>query len=192
MVFPVRVVIPTIPSRREFLEKHCLPTVIENDPAEVVVVRGDGGAPEKRNRGATGNTQPYLLFVDDDSRLLSGSLGQMYAAAEITRAAFVYSDFNRRPSGGVFNAGTFSVDRLRRNNYIDTTSLVRAMSFPGFDEKLLRFQDWDLWLTIIGRGGTGMYIRDQTLFEKWKIDDGITEKVPEAEARRVIVEKHGL
>jgi GT2 family glycosyltransferase len=191
MALPVRVVIPTIKSREKFLETLCLPTVINNDPADIVVVRGDGSAPQKRNRGARGTTWKYLLFVDDDSRLLPGCIAAMVDMMELTDASFCYSDFQMQPQGGRFTAGRFNPERLQTGNYIDTTSLIRAEAFPGFDENILRYQDWDLWLTITKSGGRGVYL-EKLLFEKWKIDVGITESVTDSDARGALVAKHGI
>ena len=44
--------------------------------------------------------------------------------------------------------------------YIHTTSLIRAEHFPasGWDEHITRLQDWDLWLTILEQGHTGVWI----------------------------------
>ena len=41
---------------------------------------------------------------------------------------------------------------------------MRAEVFPGFDEDLKKFQDWDLWLTIGEKNGRGIWI-DQVLFQ---------------------------
>jgi hypothetical protein len=35
---------------------------------------------------------------------------------------------------------------------------MRREVFPGFDENLESLQDWDLWLTIVARGGKGKYV----------------------------------
>jgi hypothetical protein len=48
-------------------------------------------------------------------------------------------------------------------NYIHTTSLIRREHFPGFDPAIRRFQDWDVWLTMVGQGRTGVFI-DEELF----------------------------
>jgi hypothetical protein len=47
--------------------------------------------------------------------------------------------------------------------YIHTSSLIRRADFPGFDETLKKFQDWDLWLSIAESGGKGVWI-DKMLF----------------------------
>ena len=43
-------------------------------------------------------------------------------------------------------------------NYIHTSSLVRRSAFPGFDEDIKRFQDWDVWLTMAEQGKKGIYL----------------------------------
>jgi hypothetical protein len=42
--------------------------------------------------------------------------------------------------------------------YIHTTSLIRRDHFVGFDPSLKRFQDWDLWLTMMEKGDHGYYL----------------------------------
>jgi hypothetical protein len=51
----------------------------------------------------------------------------------------------------------FDAQRLRRHNFISTMSLVRRADHPGFDESLVRAQDWDLWLTMLEQGKVGVY-----------------------------------
>jgi len=51
--------------------------------------------------------------------------------------------------------------------YIHTTSLIKKDYFPGFDENIKRFQDWDLWLTMLQSGHTGYFINQiLNFFEK--------------------------
>lgn len=200
MTYPVSVVIPSMPSRRDFLVGRCLPSVFANDPSEVIVLVGDENGNVKRNLGATATTAPYLLFVDDDSVLRPDCIKKMLA--EFDRdpgAAFVYANFERfilpgvsyPGPPGVKVCGPFYLDTLRLGNYIDTKSLLRREKFPGFDPSIRRFQDWDLWLTIAKNGGRGRWI-NETLFELWQIDEGISVEVPEGESLSVIREKHAL
>jgi hypothetical protein len=98
-------------------------------------------------------------------------------------------------------------------NYIHTTSLIRREQFPGFDSAIKRFQDWDLWLTILERGGRGTFIQDE-LFQIVEISGrrGISQWRPSimyhipwkwtgwtpssvekyGNAREIILKKHGL
>ena len=200
MRHPVSVVIPTIESRLDFLMKSCLPSVYANRPSQVIVVGGDDwNGNEKRNSGAQAARQPYLLFVDDDSAPTANAVERMLAVIQSTGADIVYgcyrftvackTDF--KPPVGLISPGKWNPDRLKRENYIATTSLIRASAFPGFDPKILRFQDWDLWLTMAAAGARGVYIPDLVV-EKFVIDQGISARVPEDEARTAIARKHGL
>lgn len=200
MTYPVTVVIPTIDSRYEFLTKRCLPSVKAAGPAQIVVVFGDRNGNRKRNEGARAATQPFLLFVDDDSEVRSDCLQKMiYAFDRDPDAAFAYSNYcvsvqpgidYVNPSGNMY-PGTWNVDRLRKGNYIDVTSLIRMDRFFGFDPDLERFQDWDLWLTLIADRRHGTYVQEN-LFMKCVIDQGITARIPEREAKEIVMRKHGL
>lgn len=195
MSYPVSVVIPTIDSRRDFLFNHCLPSVQLADPAQLIVIFGEGNGNEKRNAGARAATQPYLLFVDDDSQISSDILREMVWMLEAHQeASIAYSGYRtilKAHHAKDAYPGKWNPDRLRRENYIDTTSLIRRSTFPGFDPAIRRFQDWDLWLTMSTHGARGVYI-SKTLFDKHVIDENVSAKVPENEAREAIVRKHKL
>lgn len=198
MTHPVCVVIPTIDSRRGFLTNRCLPSVQAAGPEQVVVVFGSQDGNTKRNAGARATMARYLLFVDDDCEVNRNILDRMVEALESDPGAEIAYSEHRvlREMDGVrygndISPGKWSVERLRERNYIDTTSLIRASAFPGFDPAIRRFQDWDLWLTMATRGARGVYV-PYCLFDKFVIDDGISATVPEAEARQAIIRKHSL
>jgi hypothetical protein len=83
------------------------------------------------------------------------------------------------------------VERLRRENYISTMSLIRRTAFPGWDESVLRLQDYDLWLTMSMRGYRGAYV-PRVLFAALYVDKGITRTDGYADALRVVHRKHGI
>lgn len=121
------------------------------------------GAGAARNAGAREAKGEYLLFLDADAEMAPEALEKFLAALESNPgAAFAYSSF----CFGWKKFGNLAWDagRLKKENFIHTTSLIRKEKFPGFDESLRRFQDWDLWLTITDRGGKGVWIPD-TLFK---------------------------
>jgi hypothetical protein len=108
-------------------------------------------------------------------------------------------------------AGHFDEDKLRQNNFIMTTSLMRRHDFPYFDESLKRFQDWDLWLTMSESGKVATYL-PEFLFFIIPHKNGISSWLPKIaykkpwsmlpffkkrvmayeEARKIIMQKHGL
>jgi glycosyltransferase involved in cell wall biosynthesis len=117
----------------------------------------NGGAPAARNAGARIAQGEALFFADADIEMAPEGLGLLSEALEKNeRASFAYGDFN---FGSVtMQAREFSLDALRKTNYISTMALVRRAIFRPFDERLKRFQDWDLWLSLAERGATGVYV----------------------------------
>jgi len=86
----------------------------------------------------------------------------------------------------------FSAERLLQTNFISTMSLIRTEAFPGFDERIQRLQDWDLWLTMLEQGKIGAYC-GATVFST-KVRNGITKngRMGWDEANKIIKQKHNL
>jgi glycosyltransferase involved in cell wall biosynthesis len=196
---PISVIIPHRQARGDWFRRNCLPQVIENNPAEIIIEDWEGGACEKRNIGAAKASQPFLMFVDDDSYLYEFALVEMLRALKTDPGAtFAYSDARhvKYPGipypneNGIRRAMPWNVKALKNGNYVETMSLLRREAFPGFDSKMKRFQDWDLWLTLSEKGHRGVYI-PQTLFELHHFDVGISASIPLDESLAAIRLKHG-
>lgn len=195
---PVSVVIPHTKNREDFFHRVCLPSVILNRPAQIIVVDREGGSAEKRNEGAAKAKYPYLLFVDDDGELESDAIQAMLdGLAQDPTAVFAYGDItfvsHVHPVGEITKvAVAWDLDTLRRSNYIDVTALMRREAFPGFDVNITRLQDWDLWLTVAGRGGRGTYIRRGTHRNHRLSDDCISMRENLEINDQRVREKHGI
>lgn len=115
------------------------------------------GAPSARNAGFRLSRGEYVLFWDADVIGEPQMIEKLYRALVNTPdASFAYCSFvigNKKMPAQAFDAAA-----LRRQNYICTMSLMRRDAFPGFDESLARFQDWDLWLTMVERGSMGVWV----------------------------------
>jgi glycosyltransferase involved in cell wall biosynthesis len=122
------------------------------------------GANTARNRGFKEARGEYLLFCDADitmdPEMLKTMLDALYQYPE---AAYTYSSF--KFGFKTFKLWEFDAEKLKQMPYIHTTSLIRRECFPpsGFDEKLKKFQDWDLWLTMLEAGHQGVWI-DKVLY----------------------------
>ncbi|MBI4256562.1 glycosyltransferase family 2 protein [Candidatus Uhrbacteria bacterium] len=120
------------------------------------------GAPVARNHGFEKSSGELVIFWDADVIAKPMMLKRLEdALKENHKAAWAYSSFwwGRR----LFQGRPFSAEALRSQNYIHTTALIRRDDFPGFDESLKRFQDWDLWLTMSEQGKVGVFV-DEALY----------------------------
>ena len=120
------------------------------------------GSNPARNRGFKEARGEYLLFCDADLILDPTMLAKMKKALEdnpLASYAYVSFTYGRK----TFHLFPFTAERLRSMPFIHTTSLIRTKDFPGFDEKIRRLQDWDLWLTMLERGKSGILV-DEVLF----------------------------
>jgi glycosyltransferase involved in cell wall biosynthesis len=128
----------------------------------VIINQANQGAAAARNRGAAKATGQFIIFWDADVIAQPTMLATMHQTLrQHPEASYAYSSF--RFGFKVFQLWPFNGERLKKMPYIHTTSLIRRQDFPGFDPQLTRFQDWDLWLTMLDAGNSGYFI-DQVLF----------------------------
>ncbi len=164
------------------------------------------GAPAARNRGFREAKGDYLLFCDADAILYPEFLITMKEALDNNLDyAYSYSSFYWGTK--LFKLAPFSAEKLKKEPYIHTMSLIRRSDFPqtGWDESIKKFQDWDLWLTMLKSAKQGLFI-DKVLF---KVLPGgtISTWLPSFcyksmpflplvkkynQAKKIILEKHGL
>lgn len=194
------------------------------DRLPITFVRQENrGAAAARNRGFnlchSGASQSeaiessqgdFVIFLDADITLRPDCLEKMkQALEEHPEASYAYSSF--KFGWKTFACGPFDPERLLQMPYIMTTSLIRAKDFPGFDESLKKFQDWDLWLTMLEHGKIGVWVPDVLLRAAprkggmslwlpsfvhqipWPIFGWMPREVRKyREAERIIREKHQL
>ncbi len=140
-----------------------------------VVYQENQGAPRARNKGAELARGEYLLFVDADTLLYPQCLEKMVETLlSHPEASYAYCDYKMTGwREGIHKASPFDPELLRKTNYISCTSLVDIKVFPGWDPKIRGLQDWDLWLTLLDQGHTGVYL-PEVLFEAIQREDSIT------------------
>lgn len=133
----------------------------QND-VQLIRFEKNRGAPAARNEGFRRSKGEYLIFLDADAVLRPDALERMVQALEThPEADFAYPSF--RFGWKTFKGRSFDEKALHESNYIHTSALIRRDAFPGFDESLKKFQDWDLFLTMAERGSRGVWI-DEVLF----------------------------
>jgi len=149
----------------------------ENKNNIKIITQKNQGSNPARNRGFLDSKGDKIMFLDADGILVNTALQKLKAALNTSNAAFAYSDFDF--GGKKCKAGKFDETKLRENNYIHTSALINRKDFEGFDSKIKRFQDWDLWLTMLESGKKGIYV-EETLM-KFTIEyKGISTWMPKA------------
>lgn len=171
-----------------------------------VITQKNAGAAVARNQGFKETHGDFVIFWDADTVAHPKMLEKMLAALLVHDTAdYVYCRY--KFGWKTMKSQHFSPKALQEYNYIDTTSLMRREAFKGFDESLKRFQDWDLWLTMMRAGSNGIFL-PEVLFRKIVhgrvgISDWIpsfvyklpwkSKKVEKYDAaRHVVFKKHGL
>jgi len=128
----------------------------------VVAHPASRGRSATRNLAATASIAPYVAFLDDDDRLLEGSLGARVDALEaIPSAVLAYgravaTDVEGRVREGARGTEPTRTtvrdgleDQLRGRSLLPSTVCMRRAAFDavgGFDEDLATGEDWLLFL----------------------------------------------
>ncbi|MBI4598572.1 glycosyltransferase family 2 protein [Candidatus Uhrbacteria bacterium] len=179
----VSVIIPTYQHARTIA--RCLDSVLAQTlPADEVIVVNDGstdgvhaalhpydgrivlidqenqGSNPARNRGFAASRGDRVVFCDADVIMRPDMLERLSAALDAdAKAGYAYCGF--RFGWKRFPSFAFDGSLLKRMNYIHTTAMIRREAFPGFDVAIRRFQDWDLWLTMLARGWHGTFVGEE-------------------------------
>lgn len=172
----------------------------------VLINQKNHGAPAARNKGLEIANGEYLIFWDADTIGRPDMISKMVKALENnTEASYAYSGFMF--GWKKFKSLPFDPERLKKMNFIDTTSLIRKQDMLKFDESLKKFQDWDLWLNLLSKNKTGIFIPEILYKKIVNGRKGISEWLPKfiyrlpwklqsvrryEQARSLILSKYGL
>ncbi|MBI5038047.1 MAG: glycosyltransferase family 2 protein [Candidatus Kerfeldbacteria bacterium] len=128
-----------------------------------IIYQKNLGASAARNAGFKVSKGEYVLFCDADVVLTNTMISDMLSElSRNPRSAYCYSNF--KFGFHTFDLFPFDANRLKKENYISTMSLIRRERFIGFDESLYKFQDWDLWKRMLERGDTGCWVNKRLFY----------------------------
>lgn len=182
-------------------------TVVEDfDDSRVELLEHDKnkGAAAARNTGIREATGEFIAFQDSDDEWHSEKLQkQMDIFTDAPPSVGVvytgFWDFDNgtktyRPGRGIESKEGDVHNSLLEQNFVTTqAAVVRSQCFAkvgGFDERLPRFQDWELWIRV-SREYTFKLI-DEPLVMAYDRPDSITNDLEAlVEARKIIIQKHG-
>lgn len=123
------------------------------------VVIEHGGAPKARNAGFKVSKGRYISSWDADC-FAKPEMAEMWMNAfeRNPTAAFVYSGYEFINEEGGYDSEQFDAYSLECGNYIASMFPVKREFYPGWDESLLAAQDWDFWLSVVEKGGQGVFL----------------------------------
>lgn len=122
------------------------------------------GAPAARNHGFRESKGDFLFFCDADAVLEPNALEILLGVLnQYPGASYAYPSFKWGKK--LFKGRPFDPIALKKEPYIHTMALIRRSDFPevAWDESIKKFQDWDLWLTMLENNKVGIFV-DSFLF----------------------------
>jgi len=158
------------------------------------------GASATRNRGAAKAKGGYLFFCDNDLVLRPTCISDLYLALRSDpEAKWSFGKFYI--DGNLFNENKDPFPPERKGTIewmyyfhgMSTMSLIDASVKPHFDEKMKRFNDWDLWLILNEKGYRGVFC-DKVLFTTENRRTGIS-KISSEDIKKwkmKLIEKHQI
>ncbi len=159
---------------------------------KIIQIKDKGkGANWARNEGFKQVNTEFVLFSDNDINWSkTGIQSLLDTLLEHDGASYSYGAYEM--AGHIQCDQEYNEFQLMEYNYISTMSLIRTKDFPGFDEEIKRFQDWDLWLTMMEADKRGVYCGEVVFDTPYK--DGISKNgdMGLLEAVNIIKAKHLL
>lgn len=145
-----------------------------------------------RNRGFEKASGDYVLFLDDDLIISDQIAEKLFKALEGTNHSFSYCNYHidGKREGGHY-ANNWNFEELKKFNYISSCSMVVKKDFCGWDEKLNRLVDWDVWLTMGENGKTGVWVNEY-LFTAFYYDGCISLGDDYEDGKAKVMAKHNL
>ncbi len=185
--------------------------VIENIKTTLplkILEQDNKGANSARNFGLQSATGEYIIFWDADTVARPDMLEKMLKTLhDNPKVSYTYSQYKfgwKKMKGRIFDP-----ELLKKFNYIDQTSLIRRTDLPasGCDASVKRFQDWDLWLSMLENNKTGIFIPEILYKNITRGRKGISSWLPSfvfklpwkmkavrdyESAKQIILQKHKL
>lgn len=186
----ISVIIPHKISRRHIMTVDSLLKQTYQDFEVIIIPDYEKiGAARCRNIGAQRAQAPKIFFADDDLILDPTCLKKMSDVLDINPTiGLVYCDYKLAGTKeGIQYGELWDPELLLKRNYISSMSMIRTealFALNGFNGKLERYQDWDLWIRFSkmqlkdGFKPKGYYIHE-CLFTAYFDGNGISERGPE-------------
>ncbi|MBD1393297.1 glycosyltransferase family 2 protein [Mucilaginibacter glaciei] len=141
--------------------------------AEYTVLRQENKGPAAaRNAGVKIAKSEFLLFLDSDNKIrkeyIEKGLTVLTSRLDISiiHGKPVFFGDTAEPR---FDTGPFDLDKILKQNYIDTCVVMRKSTWQALngqdeDRRIIGHEDWDFWIRAAEAGYQFKYL-DEVLFE---------------------------
>jgi len=130
----------------------------ERDKRFKYFYKENGGHSSARNFGIRYSSGKYILPLDADDKIGKELLEKAVEVIEkdneiiiVTSQTQLFGDIQK-----VMKMGAYDFKKLLIVNYLFATNLFRRIDFDktnGYDETMLVFEDWNLWINLLKNGG---------------------------------------
>lgn len=171
---------------------------LENVKIKYILNKTNQGGAKSRNIGVENSTGDYIAFIDSDTIWYKDKLSKQIPVLLHNPNKIIYCRYKKEDGGkwllepkDIRNGKIF--DNLIYQNFVDTPSVIMRKEFflsvGGFDNRLPRFQDWDLFLRLSQKYEfVGV---EEPLFDSLTLKDSITTNhKARLEALKIIFEKY--
>lgn len=173
-----------------------LEEVAKRFPVTSLVIE-HGGAPKARNAGFAISKGAFISSWDADC-FAKPEMAHMWMETfkRHPDAAFVYSGYEFENEQGGYESEEFDAYSLQCGNFVASMFPVKREFFPGWDESLKAAQDWDFWLSVVEKGGKGVFLKGYGFVTELPKKGSISHEGWSGENRektiRTVREKHGI
>ena len=129
-----------------------------NDPRVRVILSENKGVSCARNKALELARGEYILPLDPDDKIAPTYLEKACAMLDAERDIAIVAPWYRAFGYRRFLLRTKEVGditKLMMNNYLPISSLVRRSALQevgGYAEDMRGYEDWELWIRLLGRG----------------------------------------
>ena len=161
-----------------------------------VIQQANRGPAAARNAAAKTATGEFLLHLDSDDEIAWDFIEQCLKMFEVdpsldvvfTEAVFFGS------KNKIWALSDVSIPALYCHNQLTVTSMVRASSFHrvgGFDEQLMGYEDWDLWISLARSGARFKHLREPLfLYRHTAKSRNYQANLSDSAIKQAIIAKH--
>jgi hypothetical protein len=117
-----------------------------------------------RNTAFSASRTPFVFVLDADNELYPRCIEECWLALLESDAAFAYPIIEKfGVESGLMGTDLWSVDRLKKANYIDAMVLMRKSAWHAAEgytqmETGSGWEDYDLWCKIAEQGAYGVQV----------------------------------